>query len=771
MIGGVERRAITVRGAVQGVGMRPYVYGLAQRLGLTGFVRNRSGAVDIEVEGAPAAVGRFLDELASHPPPLARIDVLRSASAPPMGDGAFRIEASEPDAGFAATVPADLATCDDCLRELFDPAERRHRYAFLNCTNCGPRLTIVDAVPYDRERTAMAAFPMCADCRAEYEDPTDRRFHAQPIACPACGPRLELVDSEGRPRAAVDPVAMAIADLHAGRIVAIKGLGGYHLACDATNEAAVSALRRRKHRDEKPFAIMLPSIAATRALCEVHADERAALESPQRPIVLLRRRTAPDPAAPRVACSVAPDSPAMLGVMLPYTPLHHLLLREGSFLGLVMTSGNRAEEPMAYRDESAVQDLLGIADAFLTHDRPIRTRCDDSVVRRLDASGAGGITPLRRSRGYTPLPFALREPLGRPTLAVGGDAKAAFALGHEDRAVLSHHLGDLEHHAAYEAFVAAIDHYERLYGVTPARIAHDLHPDYASTRYAHERAGRDPIELVAVQHHHAHMAACMLENGLAGPAIGVCFDGAGFGPDGTIWGGEFLVGGFRRVERVARLRQVPLPGGDRAARQPWRSALSHLVCAGLDPMESDLARRVGRDRARAVLELVTRRTHAPLTSSVGRLFDAVAALTGVCDQASFEGQAAMQLEGLASGLPPDDAYSFGKDDAASLDPGPVVRAIRDDVLRGVPASVISRRFHSALAAAVTGACVTIRASTGVGAVVLSGGVFSNAVLTTEVVGRLAAAGLRAHRHRSVPPNDGGLSLGQIAVAAALDHTG
>lgn len=759
-----KRVAITVSGAVQGVGFRPFVHGLATRLGLRGFVKNRSGDVFIEVEGDATALERFEDEVARHPPPLARVDDFRRTSCPPANreERDFRIEKSDEEAGRGVVLPPDLATCDACLGELFDPRDRRHRYPFLNCTNCGPRLTIVTGVPYDRERTVMAPFRLCASCRAERDDPTDRRFHAQPIACPACGPALRLLDGEGRAMDGVDPIGAVIDRLDRGAIVGIKGLGGYHLACDAENEAAVTELRRRKRREEKPFAVMIRDVASAEAVCEVSLEERAALESPARPIVILRRRSG---ASSRIASAVSPDDPTSLGVMLPYTPIHHLLLREGSFGALVMTSGNRSDEPIAYLDGEVVDQLRGIADSYLTHDRPIEMRCDDSVVRFV--SPPGGPLPLRRSRGYAPLPVRLPAEIDRPTLAVGGDLKSTFALADAGQAVLSHHLGDLAHYTGYRAYTAAVDHYERIYRIAPRRIVHDLHPDYASTRYAIDRARRSGLELLAVQHHHAHMASCMLEHRLEGPVIGVCFDGAGLGLDGTLWGGEFLVGGYREASRVAHFRQVRMPGGDVAAREPWRMAVAHMMSAGEDPARSDVAGRVGAEYVGTALAMLKRPFNAPLTSSVGRLFDAVASLTGVCDRASFEGQAAMRLEALATGVAPRDRYAFDVDDAgAHIDPAPVIRAIVDDVRKGTPAATVSRDFHSALARVVAATCRSIRDRLGVNDVVLGGGVFSNAILTAEVGARLDAGGFLVYRHRTVPPNDGGLSLGQMAIAAA-----
>lgn len=760
----LQRVAITVTGAVQGVGFRPFVHGLATSLGLHGFVKNRSGDVFMEVEGEPIALERFEKEIVGRHPSLARIDKIRRARRIPLGleERDFRIEASEGAPPPAPVFPPDVATCEPCLRELFDPNDRRYRYSFLSCTDCGPRLTIVTGLPYDRERTVMAPFPLCAECRTESEDPTDRRFHAQPTACPACGPRLSVLDAEGAPLTSADPIAVAIATLARGGVVCIKGLGGHHLACDAESENAVADLRRRKNRDAKPFAVMVHDITTVDALCEISFEERAVLESPARPIVLVRRRRA---GRWPIADAVVPDDPLTLGIMLPYTPIHHLILREGGFRALVMTSGNRADEPIAYRDAEAVEQLRGIADCFLVHDRRIEIRCDDSVVRVIGPSG--GVLHLRRSRGYAPLPIRLPTTNACPTLAAGGDLKSTFALAVADQAVLSHHLGDLEHFTGYHAYEAAIAHYERLYQIAPRRIVHDLHPDYASTRYALARARRSGVELLAVQHHHAHMASCMAEHGLSGPVIGVCFDGAGLGLDGTIWGGEFLLGGYLEASRVAHLRQVRMPGGDRAAREPWRMALAHMAAAGEDPTRSDVARRIPARHVSAVLSMLERPINAPLTSSVGRLFDSIASLVGASDRSAFEGQGAMRLEALATGMAPDNRYEFHLGPSGEeIDAAPVIRAVVEDMRSGASAAKVSRSFHSALARIVARTCGSIRDRFGVNVVVMSGGVFSNAILTSEVVERLNADGFLAHRHRTVPPNDGGISLGQVAIAAA-----
>jgi hydrogenase maturation protein HypF len=760
----MERRAIVVRGIVQGVGFRPFVFNLAARLCLRGFVRNQTGTVLIEAEGEPTALDAFLAELASRPPPLAQIEHLSWEPRPPRGEREFRIEASDADPASPVFISPDVATCPDCLRELLDPADRRFRYPFLNCTNCGPRLTIITGAPYDRPRTTMASFAMCPRCRAEYDDPADRRFHAQPTACAACGPRLQALNDRGDPVDTDDPLADFVAVVRAGRVGALKGLGGYHLVCDAANAAAVVALRRRKHRDEKPFAIMVQDVPAAEALCGVAPAERELLLSPRRPIVLLRKRE-PCP----VAGEVAPRNP-WLGVMLPYTPLHHLLVREVYPMPLVMTSGNRSDEPIAYRDDEAVEKLAGIADRFLVHDRPIHVRCDDSVTRVVD----DWELPLRRSRGYAPRPIALPLECPLPLLALGGQMKVTFALGRGRQAFLSHHLGDLDHYEAYRAFVRDVDLYEQLFAVRPEILVHDLHPDYVTTRYALERAQREGCRLLAVQHHHAHVASCMAEHGLDEPVIGVAFDGTGYGSDGAVWGGEFLVGGYGDYRRAAHFRHVGMPGGDQAVREPWRMALSHLADAGV-PGEF-LRTRLSPVQLHATARMLQRRINTPLTSSAGRLFDAVASLAGVRDRVAYEGQAAVELEWLASTQTPSGAYPFAlervqSEDATEpilwIDTRPLIAAVAEEIRRREDAAVIARRFHATVVEVIVAVCGEIRQTTGLGAVVLSGGVFLNALLTTETTARLREGGFRVYRHRLVPPGDGGLSLGQLAVAARL----
>jgi hydrogenase maturation protein HypF len=767
----MERRTIRVRGIVQGVGFRPYVFGLASRLALQGFVRNETGAVLIDVEGERKSLDCFLDELERRPPPLARIQDLVCERHDPLGRTEFCIERSDGHAGGEIMISPDVATCDACLAELFDARDRRYEYPFINCTNCGPRLTIVTGAPYDRARTTMVGFVMCEACRVEYEDPRDRRFHAQPIACAACGPRLRLLDAAGCAMTGSEPLAGFVDVIRSGGTGALKGLGGYHLVCDATNEAAVDRLRARKHREEKPLAVMLPDAVAVETLCELNAAERALLESAGRPIVLLRRRetSGHERAMPRLAESVAPGNPC-LGVMLPYTPLHHLLLARVAGLPLVMTSGNRSDEPIAYRDESVVGQLQGIADCFLTHDRPIHVRCDDSVARVV----GGAPLVIRRSRGQAPAPIDLPMESPVPVLAVGGQLKATFALACGRHAIVGHHLGDLDHYEAYCAFERDVKLYEELFAVSPMAIAHDLHPDYASTRYSRQRAANEGVELIPVQHHHAHLASCLVDNGLAGPAIGVTFDGTGYGTDGAVWGGEFLIGGFDGFQRAAQLRYVGMPGGEQAIREPWRMAVAHARDAGCDLMKLD--GRFDRTSVRQVEQMLAREFNSPPTSSMGRLFDAVAAIVGIRHKVSYEGQAAVELEWLATEASEAGQYSYALDPpdmdivpprAMTIDTRPLIREIIADVQAGIPRARIARKFHGTIVQIVADVCCRLRDQTGMNLVALSGGVFLNALLSREVFERLVQAGFQVCTHRQVSPGDGGLSLGQLAIAASV----
>jgi hydrogenase maturation protein HypF len=752
----MQRRAIDVRGIVQGVGFRPFVHDLASRHHLSGFVANQAGGVAIEVEGDAESLEQFQRELTASAPALARIESIGARPLPVIGERTFRIEQSRLGIDGPVVIAPDAATCQECVRELFDPHDRRYRYPFINCTDCGPRLTVVTGSPYDRERTTMASFAMCAACRAEYLDPANRRFHAEPIACQSCGPRLDAVDRAGA-SVGTDPIAAAASAIAGGRIVALKGLGGFHLACDAHDSAAVALLRRRKHRDDKPFALMVRDLDAARALCDLPAGAADLLLSPARPIVLLQKRTG---ASALVADAVAPDSDR-LGIMLPYTPLHHLLMSALDGASLVLTSGNLADEPIATDNQGALSRLGGIADLFLLHDRPIHVRCDDSVVRQSD----GGQVVVRRSRGYAPAPLHLPFVCPEPILAVGGQLKNTFALGRDRQAFLSHHIGDLDDLRALEAFNRDLALYQRLFGIAPRVVAHDLHRDYASTRAAMEYVD---VTRIGVQHHHAHVASCITEHGLDGPVIGVAWDGAGWGTDDCVWGGEFLIGDCRRVKRAARFRYVAMPGGDRAAREPWRMALAHLRDAGIDD-PSMLPDAVTSGERATVNRMIQRAFNSPLTSSVGRLFDAVAALCGMRPAITYEGQAAMWLETLAGQSASAGAYPFEIDEGALpavIDSRQMVGAIAADKRAGVPAPVIARRFHATLAEIVAAMCRRLRDATGLSRVVLTGGVFLNAMLTADVEARVAAQGFGVYRHRLVPPGDGGLCLGQLAVAAA-----
>ena len=744
-----------VTGTVQGVGFRPFVYSLAARLGLSGFVGNDSEGVFAEVEGDPAAVEEFLVAVERDAPPLARIDAIVAKTIRPNDSPGFTIAPSEPGALRTALVSADSAMCAGCLAELGDPADRRYRYPFINCTNCGPRFTIVADVPYDRPNTTMAAFAMCGRCAAEYHDPADRRFHAQPVCCPACGPRLSLRSPYGSLVPAGDPVAAAAAVLRDGQVLAVKGLGGYHLAVNARSEEAAAALRARKHREDKPFAVMAASLAAARQLCEVDETAAGLLTSPRRPIVLMPRRPG------TVAAAVAPGN-RQLGVMLPYTPLHHLLL-EAVAGPVVLTSGNISDEPIAYRDEDAFTQLRGIADKFLTHDRAIHIRTDDSVVR----VQRGREVLIRRSRGHVPEPVTVRARFPRPVLACGAELKNTFCLAKENRAFVSHHIGDLENAATLRSFTEGIEHFGRLFGIEPQVVAYDLHPEYLSTKYALDL----DLDTCGVQHHHAHIASCLADNGHDGPVIGVAFDGTGYGTDGTLWGGEFLIADLAGFERAGHLAPVPMPGGAAAIRQPWRMAAAYLRAAfpgGLPP-GLDVVKRNERNWA-AVTSMAGRGVNAPLSSSAGRLFDAVAALLSVRDTINYEGQAAVELEQLAD---PGETGSYRAEVTGQgpfcIEGAGLVRAVTGELTEGAPAPLIAARFHNGVAALIEDGCVLAREQHGLDTVALSGGVFQNVIVAERAAARLAARGFRVLTHSRVPCNDGGISLGQAVVAGARDR--
>jgi hydrogenase maturation protein HypF len=772
--GGAERvrTRARVQGTVQGVGFRPFVYRIAGEEGLAGYVLNDEHGVLLEAEGTAPAVARFVDRLATDAPPLAVVDHISCQPLAPHGEQDFRILESERTGAPDALVAPDTATCPDCLAELFSPGDRRHRYPFINCTNCGPRFTIVRGVPYDRPLTTMAPFAMCPECRREYEDPGDRRFHAQPNACPHCGPRVRVLDSAGEPvptADAVDPIQWIARRLAGGSVVAVKGLGGFHLVCDAGDEAAVRALRTRKHREDKPFALMVADLESARELVALEPEEERLLSGAQRPIVLAPRR----PGA-RVAAAVAPGF-SELGVMLPYTPLHHLLLADfGAAAGtgaLVMTSGNVSDEPIAFRDQDARERLEPIADLFLMHDREIETRTDDSVVRVIRAGSARRALPLRRSRGYVPAHLALPLPAQRPLLACGAEQKSTFCVAKGSRAWVSHHVGDLEHFSTLQAFRHGIAHFERLFAVAPELVVHDLHPDYLSTAYALEREGVEPV---GVQHHHAHLAACLAEYAVEDRALAAIYDGTGYGTDGTVWGGELLIGGLLEFERAGHLRPVRMPGGAAAIRQPWRMAFAWLADAFGEPRPPSpgLERLVEPRSWEAMAQIGASAGLSPLTSSMGRLFDAVGALCGLAPaEVSYEGQAAVELEAAAWSAPSAGEYRIElrqSPDGLELDPREAIRAIARDLQRGVDPQTVSAGFHAGVAAATVSALVGLAGDFGLGTAVLSGGVFQNRLLLETVAAGLERAGLRVLIPERLPPNDGGISYGQAAVAAARE---
>ncbi len=764
---------VHVKGVVQGVGFRPFVFGLARRHGLAGWVRNSSAGVDIAVDGEPASLDRFLEALRAEAPPLAAIDVLEVSRCPRHGFAAFEIVPSAPVAGAYQPVSPDVGTCDNCLRELFDPGDRRYRYPFINCTHCGPRYTIIVDMPYDRPQTTMAPFAMCPDCAREYGDPLDRRFHAQPVACPACGPHVWLaMPHRPAPLAEADAaVRQTQAALRAGKIVAVKGLGGFHLACDAGNPDAIRRLRARKRRSDRPFAVMMPDVATVQRFCLVAPAEAALLRARERPIVLLDRLPGSTLAAD---CAPGLDT---LGVMLPYTPLHHLLFAAGgdgqgpwAFAALVMTSGNVSEEPIAFRDAEALRDLAGIADLFLLHNREIHARCDDAVVRAAPNDRPASVYALRRARGYAPRPIRLAED-GPALLATGAHFKNAFCLTRGRDAFLSPHVGDLENFETLRAFEAAVAHCERLFRVHPVAIAHDMHPDYLATRYAQDRAARDGLPAFAVQHHHAHIAAAMAEHRLPPeePVIGIAFDGTGYGLDGAVWGGEFLIGDVGHFERALHLTYVPLPGGDQAARYPWRMALSWLRHAGI-PWSPDLAPvQAARPDELAVSDRwlqsddATLKAMAPLTSSMGRLFDAIAALSGGRQAVTYEAQAAVELEALARAGPVAAPYPFAFS-GPTVDAAPLIQAAVADIRAGAGTPLIAARFHHGVAHMVREACSRLRAAHGLRRVVLSGGVWQNTWLLGLTLPLLSDDGFAVTIHEAVPANDGGLALGQATVA-------
>jgi len=760
----IIRKQIRITGVVQGVGFRPFVYAAALRCSVGGFVANDSAGVVIEAEGGCAAVEEFLRVLREEPPALARIDSFEAASVQVIGDAVFAIHHSHSIAGENTPVPPDIATCDECRAELLDPANRRYRYPFINCTNCGPRYTIIEGLPYDRPLTTMAGFAMCAECEAEYRNPLDRRFHAQPIACPRCGPQLWLALAGVAPGKQIGDAALVETQrlLRAGAIVAIKGIGGFHLACDATNPAAVKELRRRKGRAGKPFAVMARDVEMARRYAEVNAEEERILTGREKPIVLLQRKHGEG----LLADSVAPGQ-GQLGIFLPYSPLHVLLIGETP---LVMTSGNRSDEPIAHVNDEALERLSGraglaaLADAFLLHNRAIHTVCDDSVVR----VHAGRELPIRRSRGYAPLPvlFPFR---GATAFGAGAELKATFCLARGNRVYLSQHIGDMENLETQQSYKQAFELMRKLFHIEPEVVACDMHPGYLSTQWAVAFAKANRLPVITVQHHHAHAAALMAEHGLQEDArvLAVVFDGTGMGTDGAIWGGEIFAAGYREFERVAHLRYVPLPGGDSAIRRPYRTALSHLRAAGLSWDENlPCVQACSPNERRALERQLSLGVNSPLTSSMGRLFDGVASLIGVRHEVTYEAQGAMELEALASAARDSERYEFAlvAEQGLVMDPAPVWRRVRDDLCSGVDVGAIALRFHRGVADMVAACCVKLRAETGLRVVGLTGGVFQNVLLVRLAAEVLRKEGFEVLTHSVVPPNDGGLALGQAAIA-------
>ena len=762
----LTRKRLSITGVVQGVGFRPFVWRRASGLGLTGWVENDSAGVTAEVQGPAERVEAFLDGFATAAPPLALVELVTvvdapvDAAAPPR----FMILESIARQGTTTSLPADIATCDDCLADIRDPGNRRYRYPFTNCTNCGPRFTMITGLPYDRPQTTMRGFAMCSQCAAEYADPTDRRFHAQPNACPVCGPSVWLTGRDADRIAEGDAAVVAVKLLlRAGSIVAIKGVGGFHLVCDATSDAAVDLLRSRKQRVGKPLAVMVENLAAAQAIVRVDEQERRLLEGREQPIVLLRKRSTDA----GLSAEVSPGND-FVGVMLPYSPLHHLLC-EG-MPPLVMTSGNLSEEPIVHDNDAALTTLGPLVDAFLMHDRPIHVACDDSVVR----CAAGAVMPIRRSRGYAPMPIRLVEP-GPAVLAVGGELKAAVCLAHADQAIMSQHIGDMGNLETLESLDHTASHLLRLFDVTPTIVAADLHPGYLSTDWARRFAAARGIALVQVQHHEAHVASLLAEHGRPfDGVIGVCFDGTGYGHDGTIWGGEFFAVSGGAFRRAAHLAPFPLPGGDASIRHPWRTALAVLHAAGLEWDDRLAPVRAATDAERRVLgQQLVKNINCLATSSMGRLFDAVAALAGVKQSITYEAEAAMHLEALAAGAADDGgAYAFDVHDGAVMRIGwqPVVRAVVADVLAGVPPDRIAARFHVAVARMIAEVCMRLRPAGGGTTVGLTGGVFQNALLVQMAIDELHHAGFEVLVHQRVPANDGGLALGQAVLARGRQET-
>jgi len=756
----IELARISAKGVVQGVGFRPFIYGLAKKYRLNGWVCNTSQDVKIEVEGERASLDSFISAVAREAPPLARIEDLSVSFDTAAGYTGFEIRGSEAQPGKYQLVSPDIATCNPCLDDIFSPGGRRRHYPFTNCTNCGPRFTIIKDIPYDRPLTTMSAFKMCPDCQREYEDPLDRRFHAQPNACPACGPRLEITDNKGKPVDCSDIISKAADLLREGRILAVKGLGGFLLACNAEDTRAVGELRLRKHRPSKPFAVMLKGIEEVRKHCMVSNVEEELLSSPQAPIVLLEWN--PN----STICREIGPGLKHLGVMLPYTPLHHLILRETN-LPLVMTSGNISEEPIAGHNSEALGRLGDIADYFILHNRDIHSTYDDSVAMVFTQEPM----LIRRARGYAPFPIRLTFTAPQ-ILACGAGEKNTFCLTRDNHAFVSQHIGDMENIETMEHYERTVELYQQLFRINPTIIAYDMHPGYLPTAYALEHAEKHGWKPVAVQHHHAHIASCLADNGKEGPAIGVAFDGTGYGSDGHIWGGEFLIADYQGFKRAGQLEYLPLPGGDLAIKKPYRTALGYILAllgeGALDNSLSFLG-GIATDERELVRRQVELKLNSPLTSSMGRLFDAVSAMAGIRSIIDYEAQAAIELEMKAcSASGEDGAYPFsltGDTSYTIILLHELVAAVLADLLKGCHASTVGMRFHNTVAIMARDVCLKIRDESGLNSVVLSGGCFQNRLLLTKVKGLLDKSGFYVLTHKDVPANDGGISLGQAVIAA------
>jgi hydrogenase maturation protein HypF len=739
------------------VGFRPFIYQLALKYDLKGKIANTSEGVSIHLEGREYAIENFIDDLKSNPPSLSQITGIQSFPDEIKGCQDFSISESMTGKAMSTLISPDVSVCDDCVRELFDPENRRFRYPFINCTNCGPRYTIIEGIPYDRSNTSMKKFTMCEKCQSEYDDPSNRRFHAQPNACDVCGPHVTLYDNKRRKIESDDPVKKVTKLLKQGSIVAIKGIGGFHLAADAENDEAVKTLRKRKIREEKPFAVMSFGLEDISQYASFNKEEASLLTSIQRPIVLLKKK-----GHNTISQWVSPRN-KYFGAMLPSTPLHYLILKD-NFIALVMTSGNVSEEPIAIDNEDAFTRLSAIADFFLVHDRDILIRSDDSIINRQ----SGNTSYIRRSRGYVPVPVFLKN--SHPAvLGCGAELKNSICIIKNDNAFLSQHIGDLENSTTYDFYRKTVEHMKRILEINPEIIACDLHPDYLSTKYALEQKD---MQLIRVQHHHAHIAGCMAENKLDGDVIGLSFDGTGYGPDNSVWGGEILIAGFSEYQKISTISPVAMPGSNAAIKEPWRMGISYLYKAfgeDLFGLDIPIVKEIPAGDIKIIVEMISKEVNSPMTSSLGRLFDGISAICGIRTHVHNEGQAAMELE-MTAGNNNEGCYNFSwekENNIYSVNPAPIVRDIVNDLKNRTETSIISSRFHGTLIKMYSELCSVVSSDTGLKRMVLSGGIFQNSVFTRGLVSGLEDRGLKVYTHKFVPPNDGGISLGQAVVAAAV----